>query len=140
MGRQGTDNAWARRAAELGSITAWRSFTDGERWLWVQVTPLATAEDARAALAQAQTRGLKNANASVRLVAETEVAPPAVPGASEVWAQQQRTVGPQGEGTVLMVGFVRGVRVVVLAASGAPAWTWASLTDLLASQSARLPS
>jgi len=137
-GRQTPDQEWARRASALGSITAWRSFTNGGRWLWVQVTPLATEEDARAALAQAQAQGLKNANAAVRLIEESEVGPPEIPAASEAWARRQRTAGEQGEGTVLMVGFVQGTHLVVLSASGDPEWTWTSVADLLSAQSSRL--
>src|ERR1039457_1852787 len=43
---------WGGQARAAGSVTAWRSFQDaaGRRWVWVQVMPLVSAQDALDAL------------------------------------------------------------------------------------------
>ncbi len=105
----GIDNHadWARRAQELGSITAWRSFEDKRRqqWVWVQVVPLATATDAELALDAAPEKFLRNLRAKVTVVSEGDVDPPGVEGATRVWAHAQQTASRSGQGQALTLAF-----------------------------------
>lgn len=50
----------ARRAGEIGSVTAWRSFRHADRdgWLWEQVSPLASPADAGVALGDVAVLGV----------------------------------------------------------------------------------
>lgn len=141
-GRAGTATPWSRRAREAGSVTAWRSFHDGDgRWAWVQVVPLASAADARSALAEVGARLLANPRAEARVVRERRVRVEPFTGAGEVWAYEQHTrpvatSGPDGV-SLLLAGAV-GSHVVVLGLSGTPAWDWDQASALAARQAERL--
>ena len=125
----------------MGSVTAWRSLRDAtaSRWAWVQVTPLASADDARDALTGIGERMLKNLNSEVRLVSEADVPIEAFAGASAVWAREQHTEGRDGPGVVLMLAGAVSEWLVVLCLSGRPAWDWQRASELAAAQAARLP-
>jgi hypothetical protein len=124
----------------MGSVTAWRSFRDAtaSRRAWVQVTPLASAEDARDALTGIGERTLNNVNAEVRLVSETDVPIEPFTRASAVWAREQHTEGRHGPGVVLMLAGAVSEWVVVMCLSGTPPWDWQAASELAAVQAARL--
>jgi hypothetical protein len=141
-GRTGPATPESRRAREAGSVTAWRSFHDGERrWAWVQVVPLASPADARSALAQVGARLLANPRAEVRVVEERQVDVEPFAGADAVWAHEQHTrpvttSGPDAV-SLLLAGSV-GSHVIVLGLSGTPAWDWDQASLLAARQAERL--
>ncbi len=91
---------WGRRARAAGSVTAWRSFeaVAARQWCWVQVMPLVSEPDALSALEGIGDRLLRNLRAEVTLLREHDVAIEAFPGAGRVWAHEQHTIGPDGEG------------------------------------------
>lgn len=140
-GVTGLSTPWGERARQKGSLTAWRSFRDStaSRWAWVQVTPLASAEDACDALTGIGGRTLKNVSAEVRLVSETDVPIEPFTGASAVSAREQHTEGRHGPGVVLMLAGAVSEWLIVMGLSGTPAWDWQSASELAAVQAARLP-
>src|SRR5258708_24614603 len=74
-GVTGPSTPWGERARQAGSLTAWRSFRDAtaSRWAWVQVAPLAAAEDANHALTGIGERALINLTAAIRLGSESDI-------------------------------------------------------------------
>jgi len=140
-GVTGPSTPWGERARQAGSVTAWRSFRDagGSRWAWVQVTPLASAEDASEALTGIGERALINLKAEVRLVSESDVPIEPFTRASAVWAREQHTDSRDGPGVVLMLAGAVSDWLIVLCLSGSPAWDWRSASELAAVQAARLP-
>jgi hypothetical protein len=106
----------------------------------VQVTPLASAEDARDALTSVGERTLNNVNAEVRLVSETDVPIEPFTRASAVWAREQHTEGRHVPGVVLMLAGAVSEWVVVMCLSGTPAWDWQTASQLAVVQAARLPT
>ena len=139
-GVTGPSTPWGERARQAGSLTAWRSFRDAtaSRWAWVQVAPLASAEDANDALTGIGERALINLRAEVRLVSESDMPIEPFTGASAVWAREQHTEGRDGPGVVLMLAGAVSERLLVLCLSGSPAWDWQSASELAAVQAARL--
>jgi hypothetical protein len=139
-GVAGPATPWGGRARAAGSVTAWRSFQDatGRRWVWVQVMPLVSAQDALEALGGIGDRLLGNARATVKLVREHDVEVAPFAGASAVWAHEQHTAGPDGEGVSLLLAGVVAVSVVVVCASGSPAWDWGAVSELAARQADHL--
>ena len=139
-GVAGPVTPWGGRARAAGSVTAWRSFQDaaGRRWVWVQVMPLVSAQDALEALGGIGDRLLGNARATVKLVREADVEVAPFAGASAVWAHEQHTAGPGGEGVSLLLAGVVAVSVVVVCASGSPAWDWRAVSELAARQADHL--
>jgi hypothetical protein len=139
-GVTGPSTPWGERARQVGSLTAWRSFRDADdsRWAWIQVTPLASAEDAKDAMTSIGERSLINLKAEVRLVSESDVPIEPFTGASAVWAREQHTEGPDGPGVVLMLAAAVHEWLMVVCLSGSPAWDWQSASELAAVQAARL--
>jgi len=139
-GVAGPSTPWGERARQAGSMTAWRSFRDetAERWAWNQVTPLASAEDARGALAEIGKRGVPNLSAKVQLVSERDVDIEPFVGASAVWAREQQSHGRDGAGVALMLAGAVDNWLTVLSLSGTPAWDWQSASQLAALQAVRL--
>lgn len=136
--RQVADRSWrsgigrseaAQRARAARSVTVWRSFrtTDRSGWLWCQVTPLGSEQDASEAMTRLGERYVRNVRAEVALRSERQLEPPHVPGADEVWAREQRTTGRAGEGASLLLGVRVGVVVGVVALSGRAA-SWPVVT------------
>lgn len=74
-------------------------------------------------------RLLGNARATVKVVREHDVEVAPFAGASAVWAHEQHTAGPDGEGVSLLLAGVVGVSVVVVCASGSPVWDWGAVSE-----------
>jgi hypothetical protein len=131
---------WGDRARAAGSVTAWRSFRDQARgrWLWLQVMPLASAQDARTAVDAVGDMQIRNLPARARLVTENDAGVEPFAGASKVWSREYHADGPDGPGTTLMLAGAVGDYVMVVSASGRPAWDWPSVSDLAAAQARRL--
>jgi hypothetical protein len=141
-GEASSDTAWASRAREIDSITAWRSFEDRDvsQWLWCQLTPLASPDDAALALLDLPSRMLANLRADIEVIGGTDVAPPAVPGAGRIWAHEQTTAGPRGGGMVRYLAGTVGEYLFVVCASGAPdGLSWSTVAEVAHAQSARIP-
>ena len=140
-GVTGQSTSWGDRARQAGSVTAWRSFVDADssRWAWVQLTPLASAQDARDSLAGIGGQMLANLGARVRVVSENDVLLEPFTGASAVWAREQHTEGRDGPGVALMLAGAVSVWLMVMCLAGSPTWDWQSASELAAVQAARLP-
>lgn len=127
----------AARAANL--VTVWCSFACGDRWLWLQWSPLISAADARLGLAAASDvkAGLPNLRAQVALVSSCDVEPPpVVVGADQVTAREDVTTGP---GPVRTLGCTSGKNLLLLCASG-DGWSWPEVASLAEAQIAALQS
>jgi hypothetical protein len=132
---------WQRRANAAGSVTAWRSFERAghDRWLWIQVTPLADVADAASAFSDAPERMLRNKRAVVRLVDEREVPPPAALSSETAWALEQRAEGKVGESLGLLLIAVFGRNLITVAGSGVGRqWSWDEIGQLASRQATRL--
>ncbi len=139
-GEVGPATAWGERARQAGSVTGWRSFTHetAPRWAWIQVIPMASEEDAGAALAGVGERALANLRSRVRLVSQRDVPVEPFAGASAVWARVQHTEGGDGPGVVMMLAGAVSHWLVIFCLSGSPVWDWQSASELAALQAARL--
>jgi hypothetical protein len=100
--------------------------------------PLVSAQDAMEALGGIGDRLLGNARATVKVMREHDVEVAPFPGASAVWADEQHTAGAGGEGVSLLLAGVVGVNIVVVCASGSPAWDWEAVSELAARQADHL--
>jgi hypothetical protein len=131
---------WGKRARAAGSVTAWRSFeaVAARQWCWVQVMPLVSELDALSALEGIGDRLLRNLRAEVALLREHDVDIEAFPGAGRVWAHEQHTIGPDGEGVARMLAATCGACVIVLSASGSPEWAWDSVVSIARRQAGLL--
>ena len=133
-----SDQPWAQRARQLGSVTAWRSFeSPAERqWLWVQASPFANEEDAAAALSAWSQHTLRNLNAQVTVTA-AEPGPDIVLPGSRVTTLQQSIQGRGSDGIVRYLLWLRANVFSAMCASG-ESWTWPALRDLAATQNDRI--
>jgi hypothetical protein len=140
-GVMGPATAWGERAREAGSVTGWRSFRHktAPRWAWIQVMPLASADDSGAALSVIGERALANLRSRVQLMSERDVPVEPFTRASAVWAREQHIMGKDGPGVVLILAGAVSRWLVIVCLSGSPAWDWSSASELAALQAARLP-
>jgi hypothetical protein len=139
-GAMGLATAWGERARQAGSFTGWRSFSHQTtpRWAWIQVIPLASADDADAAVTVIGEQGLANLRSRVQLMSERDMPLEPFTGASAVWAREQLTTGKDGPGVVLMLAGAVSHWLVIVCLSGTPAWDWSSASELAALQAVRL--
>ena len=131
-GVSGWATEWGKRARAAGSVTAWCSFeaVAGRQGCWVQVVPLVSELDALSALEEAGDRALRNLRSKVTVLREHDVDIEAFPGASRVWAHEQHTSGPGGEGVAKMLAAASGACLIVVSASGPPQWAWDSVVSI----------
>ena len=132
--------AWQAAARAVGSVTAWRSLGAGPepQWLWLQWSPLASADGAGQALVAAEDAAFQLGNLGARVETvelRAPQPPPVVAGADRVTATQEHTTGPD---PVLTLRCVAGRHLVLLCASGA-GWDWPALVALAELQLRRLP-
>ncbi|MEY9860074.1 hypothetical protein ABH935_005710 [Catenulispora sp. GAS73] len=138
-GVTGPATEWGKRARAARSITAWRSFELANRqWCWVQVMPLASESDALQAIEVVGDRGLRNQRSQVTVLQERVVEIDPFPGAGRVWAHEQHTSGPVGNGVARMLAAAVGSHVIVVSGSGSPEWTWDMLLALARRQAGLL--
>jgi hypothetical protein len=134
------ERVWRTKGAAR-TVTAWRSFEQigRERWLWTQATPFPSSDEAVERLAAVPERLMRNFRADVRVTATVEPEPPTMPDVKHVWAREEATVGPRGEGIALYVAWVYGNVVSVLACSGSrDSWQWIDVASLAAAQTDRI--
>ncbi len=131
-GVSGPATEWGKRARAAGSVTAWRSFeaVAARQWCWVQVVPLEFELDALSALEGVGDRALRNLRSKVTVLRERDVDIEAFPAAGRVWAHEQHTSGPGGEGVTKMLAAACGAYLIVVSASGSAAWAWDSVVSI----------
>jgi hypothetical protein len=140
-GSGGSDEGWAARAQEMNSITAWRSFESksDQRWIWAQVAPMASSEDAVAAVAAAPSKGLANLRRRGEVVESGEVESPVVPGAAAVCAHGSTVeFGDALMRSSIVAASIGAVVFVVAFTAGVDDPSWGDLDRVLAAQAARV--
>lgn len=140
-GSAGQHSAWARRVRDAKSITAWRSFEQvgQQRWLWCEVVPLVSPEDAVAALSAVADMMLGNRHAEVRITGRRDGAAPPPLGSDHAWAREETTEGPLGVGTALYLAWpYHRVLNVIACSGGHDRWDWPQVQALGATQTARV--
>jgi hypothetical protein len=119
------------RAAEMGTVTAVRSFQNSShtRWFMTKVVPMATTDDAQLVLERASQSGMKNPRAKVALLRELRTQAPVVLGVSASWALEHHVFNPErGEHVVQLMGATVGKVVLTLQASGWTDWSWSEVS------------
>jgi len=135
----GGDEAWARRAREMKSVTAWRSFENAHRWIWVQAIPLASPADAHDAMGALPERLLANLRSRVTVTSSREVTAPSIVGATGTWAREGDTTGDMGLGRSLIVAWIATTTVCVLDCSGRQdQWEWPEVVTVATRQTQRV--
>lgn len=129
-GRMGRATEYGNRARKLRSVTSMRSFEQvgHSRWLWAEVIPLANEEDAAVASDDSL---LVVRNPGVTVTNEHPVTGVSVPGSSSVWAYEQESTGPVGNGVSLCLRGTAGSIIFVVMASGfAESWRWDDVVSI----------
>ena len=129
IGLIGPDSDRAIRAREMKSVSAVRFFEqlNESRWLWAQVIPWASEEDASAFLDDPTfARNPRFDQAKMTVTSERQVSDVAVPGSSATCAREQEVTGRIGEaGNKTVMGTVGPVSFIVNASAlGQASWTW----------------
>jgi hypothetical protein len=99
-GTVGPDTPWGQRTRAARNIVGWRSFEQqsAEKWMWIQVVPYVSDEDARSALAGATLGdGIPNSRAEVQLVNQVTIEDVEIDGVNAARVLVQSTSGPRGD-------------------------------------------
>jgi hypothetical protein len=130
---------WAARARTAGSVTAWRSFTDGgDRWLWIQAMPLATDDDARLAIGNVWSHALANRAFRGRLL-ESRPGPSIAALESDTSTMEQDVAVGEKVFTAKYMAWRSANLIAVLCASGPGLdWPWEVLTQMAEAQNRRV--
>lgn len=139
-GSKGEHTEWADRAREAGSLTAFRSMQNRgvRQWVWSQMTPLVSVQDAHAEFDRIKERGVRNAGV-VRVREEKDVAVDLFSGATRIWAHEQTTTGLAGTGSNKLLAVVVATSVIVVCSSGSPVITWSTMAGLAMKLGQRVP-
>jgi hypothetical protein len=143
--RTGTGNRTSdagRRAHRAQTFTAMRSFRQAtpSRWLWVEVVPYVSAQDALSVLPTLPARFVPNPKAEVTVVSEQFVEPSAAPEvAAFPFIYEQLTTGRHGPSAARYVaGHVEQVVFVVACSALDAAWPWSDVAAVAFSQESRI--
>jgi hypothetical protein len=125
-GRLGPRSDTGDRAAAAGCVTAWRSFENAahDQWLWVQINPMATEDDARISLEISSKSGMRNPRAKATFLKEVRRQAPSVPGIDSSWALEHHVSSSRGQHVIKLMGASVGRIVFRLQGSGWTDWTW----------------
>ncbi len=141
-GTIGPSTPWGDRTRAAKNIVAWRSFEQSaaKRWLWLEVAPFVSQDDALSALEGFSSNDLlKNLRADVAVTTQRSVTDIEVPGIDAVCLIEQDTNGPRGDGKAQMLLGVVDTKVVVAAfASLGDLWPREQITSVALSQAKRL--
>ena len=142
IGSVGSSTPWGDRAHEAGGIVAWRSFAQGEsRWLWTQVLPYASPEDADSALQALPGPGsfMKNLRSQVQPTAEPRLLLDfEIPNTDGSLAIEQETDGPRGPTASRIAAGRVGSTVFACAFSGVEPWPWTEVVEIAALQARQI--
>lgn len=130
---------WAIRARRAGSVTAWRSFSDGgRRGIWIQAFPVADEEDAKSPLGNLWSGTLRNLRFRGRLL-ETRPGPKITSLGSDSSTMEQDVAMGDHLVTTRYVAWRKGSLINALAATGpAKTWTWDDIARLAEAQNLRV--
>lgn len=141
-GASGSTSEVITRAREMRSVTSARAYQEvGRADLFLQVIPFASAEDARAAVAElrALPRRMQQTKSITDVGEPRDVAPPEIPGTTHVEAAELPFVLDGQHARSLNVWCVAGSRVVIAGLGGrAEVVRWPDLAAILEAQVAAL--
>jgi hypothetical protein len=141
-GTVGPHSAWSKRTRAAKNIVGWRSFEQqsAEKWMWVQVVPYVSVEDASSALAHAELGdGIPNSGAEVHLVKQTTIEEFELEGVDAARVLIQSTSGPRGDSEARIIYSAVNSFVAVEAYSGlAGAWNEIDMSLIATLQASRL--
>ena len=137
------DDAWAVNARAVSSVSAWRAYVNRRMrmYLQVQLVPLASVDDAPAALEAARAGELNNFRNRVTTLSttEAEIGQDAVVGATNVTATEREIGGRDETSLVRTLYFNVGRYVVILVATDIyGGWTWDNVIGCALAQVAKL--
>ena len=132
-----SESAEIARAKEFGSITAWRSFEQPslKRWLWVEVIPFETPEDAIVGASLIGQNLLSNSRSSSQLLTENPVADSRFGPLGIVWAVEQNVSGQLGTGSVFLLSGASANVVFAMSLSGPQgSLDWSDIIEIASTQ------
>ena len=138
----GAPTPWSERARASHNLVSFRSFEQvgASRWLFFQVNPLVSHEDAMAALANHDLgSGLRNLRSEVTIVDSYPIEGLSVPGFEAVRELDQNTTGPRGASKARSFYGVVGNTFILAAFSClGDRWSWDEVHSIAQTQALRL--
>jgi hypothetical protein len=136
-GAGGMKSEEVRAAHRIGTFTAIRLFEHvfRNRWVWIEVMPFASAQDAQSAVPKIRTGLVSNPNATVTVIEERTIEDQEVPGLAHPLVFEQVTTGRNGRGAARYIGgHVDRVLFLVSTSASEAGWPWNEVTSLASLQ------
>jgi hypothetical protein len=134
IGFSGHLNEATRRARHAGRFLAIRSFEhlDRSRWLWVEVIPLVSEEDAQSMLCDLESRFLPNPRAKTKIIGSRKLDTKVVPDISHYpFAYEQSGVNKQVLVTTrYLAGTIYHVIFIVACTAFDGGWRWSQVASV----------
>jgi hypothetical protein len=129
------------RAREIGSITAWRSFsrTNPDQAIWAQVVPFSSTGDAAMAVTDANASLLPSLRQKVTITSEKAIDVVSIEGIDDPWVFEQHTTTAHGPSCTKIVGGRIEQIVILIACSGTDeGWLWPDVYAVVSSQTEKV--
>jgi hypothetical protein len=131
----------SNRAREIGSISAWRSFsrTNPDQAMWIQLVPFASSEDAATAVIDTHKTLLPNLRQKVTTTSEKVIDGVSIVGVDDPWAFEQRTTTAHGPScTKIVSGRIEQIVIVVACSGTDEGWLWPDVYAVVSSQNEKV--
>ena len=130
-----------QRARRAGSVTTWRSYENEsvQRWMWIQVAPLVSEQDAASYVPKVRDQLVANPRAKRIHVENRMIEKPDVPGLALTTASESVSTEPRGLGHGwIVIGHIDRVVLMMSCSYYDDAWSWAGAKSTIALQVAKI--
>jgi hypothetical protein len=134
-------NDVTHRARKVATFSTWKSFeqTESRRWVWIEVIPVRDSSDAVELIPNLRSILVANSRPEARLISEERTRPTDLVLDSETWTFEQLTEGPQGKGSMRLIGsHVDNVVYMVACSAFEPGWTWPEVAQIAALEASKI--
>ena len=139
--RSRPQNEVTQRASEIGTFSTWKSFelTVNQRWVWIEVIPVCSSLDAITLIPDLRSILVTNSKSRATLVEENQNQRTGLIFDSETWTYEQLTEGPEGTGSMRLIGsHVENVVYIVACSAFEPSWTWSEVAQIAALEASKI--
>jgi hypothetical protein len=143
MGSRKVSTPASRRAGEQGRIECWRIFehVGDDRWLWIQVSPFLTSEDAASMLEGLEDRLEPNSSATVSVLRQDVFCELSIDGNVFPWALEQFTSDGDRHAVSRTVSIVEGLSGITVSGIGpGNGMPWTDVAEIATLQATKIAS
>jgi len=140
-GSIGKSTPWGDRARAAQAVVGWRSFVQGDnRWIWIEVLPYTSSEDARSALQALSYPGsfMKNLRAKSEVTSERILRDFEIPGSDASFAIELDADGLRAHSVCKIAAGIVDRTVFIATFTSWEPWPWPEVISVAAAQARRM--